>query len=203
MNLQTKVTKVSLDLQPFSHVWYAHSLRYLITHLLKFFFPQCPLKLPTQLQVYFLPLLVYFSTSPPFFPHCPPSCLPQQSTDWMNCVALFGVCCVSLQWFQGERGRERIEAPIWVIKGYFHPCLSVGSCSKYRSGTTDANETCPSLLLLYIYLCNLFLEAARISDTLPPGPDSRFVFVYNSYNYSEQNFITFFLFLLQISVKSQ
>lgn len=38
-----------------------------------------------------------------------------------------------------------IKLPNWAIKGYFHPCtsVSVGSCSKYRSGTSDANETRP------------------------------------------------------------
>lgn len=38
-----------------------------------------------------------------------------------------------------------IKLPNWAIKGYFHPCtsVSVGSCSKYRSGTSGANETRP------------------------------------------------------------
>lgn len=38
-----------------------------------------------------------------------------------------------------------IKLPNWAIKGYFHPrtSVSVGSCSKYRSGTSDTNETRP------------------------------------------------------------
>lgn len=40
---------------------------------------------------------------------------------------------------------NEIKLPNWAIKGYFHPCtsVSVGSCSKYRSGISDANETRP------------------------------------------------------------
>lgn len=92
--------------------------------------------------------LVHFHppTPPPlsFFPHLPPSysAWGRTMSGWSE--PLLTQCSPSVTILVAGEGNG-IKLPNWAIKGYFCPCMpvSVGSCSKYRSGTSDANETCP------------------------------------------------------------
>lgn len=92
-------------------------------------------------------LSVSLSPIPPplsFFPHSPPSFSAQGSAviGWIE--PLSAECAPSVTILVAGEWNG-IKLPNWAIKGYFHPCtsVSVGSCSKYRSGTSDANETRP------------------------------------------------------------
>lgn len=79
-----------------------------------------------------------------FFPHSPPS-FPARGSTVIGWVELLSVECTQSVPILVAGEWKGIQLPNWAIRGYFHPCtsVSVGSCSKYRSGTNDANETCP------------------------------------------------------------
>lgn len=79
-----------------------------------------------------------------FFPHSPPS-FPARGSAVIGWIELLSAECTPSVTILVAGEWNGIKLPNWAIKGYFHPCtsVSVGSCSKYRSGTSDANETHP------------------------------------------------------------
>lgn len=91
------------------------------------------------------------SLSPPpiplplsFFSHSP-SCFPPWGSAVIGWIELLSTECTPSVTILVAGEWNEVKLPNWAITSYFHPCtsVSVGSCSKYRSGTGDVNETRP------------------------------------------------------------
>lgn len=79
-----------------------------------------------------------------FFPHSPPSFPARGSAviGWRELLSVERAQAVTILVAGEWNGIKLLN---WAIEFYFHlVSVSVSSGSKYRSGTCDANETCPS-----------------------------------------------------------
>lgn len=107
-----------------------------------------------------------------FFPHLPLSwhAWGRTMTEWSELLYTERSPSVTIV-VAGEG--NGIKVPNWAIKGYFCPCMpvSVGSCSKYRSGTSDANETCPPFQWFKSTYVISSLNQQKLPHTLPSGFD--------------------------------
>lgn len=107
-----------------------------------------------------------------FFPHSPPS-FPARGSTVIGWIELLSAECAPSVTILVAGDWNGIKLPNWAIKGYFHPCtsVSVGSSSKYRSGTSDTNETCPPFRWFKSTYVISSLAWTGADHTLACGPD--------------------------------